>query len=120
MSDFDAALARGGALDEDVLSGTVGLSNVVRGSFCSANLGYWVGEARTGRGLATRAVGEIVDVAFTELGLHRLEAGTLLDNVASQRVLEKNRFTRIGIAPRYLRIAGAWRDHVLFQRTVED
>lgn len=109
-----------GILDEDVLSGTVGLSNVVRGSFCSANLGYWVGEARTGRGLATRAVGEIVDVAFTELGLHRLEAGTLLDNVASQRVLEKNRFTRIGIAPRYLRIAGAWRDHVLFQRTVED
>jgi ribosomal-protein-alanine N-acetyltransferase len=35
-------------------------------------------------------------------------------------VLEKNRFTRIGLAPRYLRIAGAWRDHLLFQRTGED
>jgi ribosomal-protein-alanine N-acetyltransferase len=43
-----------------------------------------------------------------------------VDNVASQRVLEKNRFTRIGLAPRYLRIAGSWRDHVLLQRTVED
>jgi ribosomal-protein-alanine N-acetyltransferase len=35
-------------------------------------------------------------------------------------VLEKNRFARIGIPTRYLRIAGEWRDHVLFQRTIED
>jgi [ribosomal protein S5]-alanine N-acetyltransferase len=43
-----------------------------------------------------------------------------VDNVPSQRVLEKNGFTRIGVAPRYLEIAGAWSDHVLFQRTAED
>jgi [ribosomal protein S5]-alanine N-acetyltransferase len=62
----------------------------------------------------------VEDVAFGELGLHRVEAGTLVDNVGSQRVLEKNRFTRIGLAPRYLHIGGAWRDHLLYQRTVED
>jgi ribosomal-protein-alanine N-acetyltransferase len=107
-------------LDADVIAGTVALSNVALGPFQSAHLGYWVDERRNGRGLATRAVAELVDRSFAKLGLHRLEAATLVDNVASQRVLEKNRFSRIGVAPRYLRIAGAWRDHVLFQRTVED
>jgi ribosomal-protein-alanine N-acetyltransferase len=116
----EAHAALYGIFDEDVLAGTVALSNVVRGPFLSANLGYWVAEARNGRGLATRAVSEIVKIAFTDLGLHRVEAGTLVENIASQRVLEKNGFARIGLAPRYLRIAGAWRDHILFQRTAED
>jgi [ribosomal protein S5]-alanine N-acetyltransferase len=107
-------------LDGGALAGVISLSNVVRGPFQSAHLGYWVGETSCGRGLATRALAELADRSFTELGLHRLEAATLVDNVASQRVLEKNRFVRIGVAPRYLRIAGAWSDHVLFQRTVED
>jgi ribosomal-protein-alanine N-acetyltransferase len=102
------------------LAGTVALSNLVRDPFRSASVGYWVDDARRGRGLATGAVHDIAELAFGELGLHRLEAATLVDNVASQRVLEKNRFTRIGLAPRYLHIAGAWRDHLLFQRTVED
>jgi ribosomal-protein-alanine N-acetyltransferase len=62
----------------------------------------------------------MVELAFGELGLHRLEAATLVDNVASMRVLEKNRFAHIGVARRYLRIGGEWRDHVLFQRTAED
>ena len=108
-----------GIIDDDALVGVVALSNLVRGPFQSATLGYWVDEARRGRGVATRAVALIGEVAFGEVGLHRLEAATLVDNVASQRVLEKNRFRRIGLAPHYLEIAGAWRDHVLFQRTVE-
>jgi RimJ/RimL family protein N-acetyltransferase len=63
-------------------------------------------------------VGAVVEIAFRDLGLHRLEAGTLADNVASQRVLENNRFEQIGLARRYLQIAGEWRDHVLYQRTM--
>ena len=109
-----------GIVDDGSLAGTATLSNIVRGVFDSATVGYWVERVRNGRGLATGAVSSIVDLAFSELGLHRLEAGTLVGNVASQRVLEKNRFTRIGLAPRYLRIAGAWRDHILYQRTIED
>ena len=102
-------------LDGERIAGTVALSNVVRGPLQSANLGYWVAERANGRGLATRAVGELIPIAFGELGLHRLEAGTLVDNVASRRVLEKNGFEEIGIARRYLHIGGAWRDHLLFQ-----
>lgn len=54
-------------------------------------------------------------VAFCELRLHRIEAGTLLQNLASQRVLERNGFVRFGIAPGYLNIAGRWQDHAMYQ-----
>jgi ribosomal-protein-alanine N-acetyltransferase len=106
-------------LDRDRIAGTVTMSNIVFGPFQSATLGYWVSERLCGRGLATRAVGEVIEIAFVELGLHRLEAAALVDNVPSQRVLEKNRFEPIGLARRYLRVAGEWRDHLLFQRTAD-
>ena len=102
-------------LDGDRIAGTIALSNVARGPHESANLGYWVAELFNGRGLATTSVRELIPIAFGDLGLHRLEAGTLVDNVASQRVLEKNGFEQVGIAHGYLHIGGAWRDHVLFQ-----
>jgi ribosomal-protein-alanine N-acetyltransferase len=107
-------------LDGRQIAGTIAVSNVVHGAFRSGNVGYWVDAMRNGRGLASGALAALVEHAFGDLGLHRLEAGTLVDNLGSQRVLEKNRFTRIGLAPRYLHIAGAWRDHLLFQRTVDD
>jgi [ribosomal protein S5]-alanine N-acetyltransferase len=99
--------------------GAINLSNVVRGAFQNANVGYWVAETHNGQGVCTRALGLVCERAFTELGLHRVEAGTLPDNYASQRVLEKNGFVRIGVAPRYLQIAGFWSDHVLFQKTAD-
>lgn len=101
------------------IAGVVTISDLLFGAFLSASLGYWVAERLNGRGLATQAVGAAVEIAFRELDLHRLEAGTLVDNVASQRVLEKNRFERIGLARRYFQIAGEWRDHLLYQRTAD-
>jgi [ribosomal protein S5]-alanine N-acetyltransferase len=104
---------------DGAIVGGVTISDFLYGPFRSANLGYWVAQRLNGRGLATRAVGEAVEIAFGELDLHRLEAGTLVHNVASQRVLEKNRFARIGLARRYLQIAGEWQDHFLYQRTAD-
>jgi [ribosomal protein S5]-alanine N-acetyltransferase len=75
-----------------------------------------VAQAANGRGVATEAVRQMVGYAFGDLGLHRLEAGTLPQNAGSQRVLQRNGFERIGVARSYLHIAGAWRDHILFQR----
>jgi ribosomal-protein-alanine N-acetyltransferase len=99
--------------------GRVNLNNMVRGPFLSSSIGYWVSRDANGRGVATAAVAEIVTIAFGPLGLHRLEAGTLLHNTGSQRVLERNGFTRFGVAPKYLSIAGRWQDHALFQRINE-
>ncbi|GIE93735.1 GNAT family N-acetyltransferase [Paractinoplanes rishiriensis] len=102
-------------LDDGRIVGRVNLSNVVRGPFQSANLGYWVAQDANGRGVATAAVARTARTAFDDLGLHRLEAGTLVHNLGSQRVLERNGFQRYGLAPRYLRIAGEWQDHILYQ-----
>ena len=102
-------------VDHNMIVGRVTLSNVVRGPFQSCNLGYWVGSAHNGRGFATNAVRDIMTVAFSDLELHRIEAGTLLHNIASQRVLERNGFARFGLAPAYLNIAGSWQDHAMYQ-----
>ncbi|MFW3169183.1 GNAT family N-acetyltransferase [Geodermatophilus sp. CPCC 206100] len=106
-------------LDGDPV-GRVNVNTIVRGAFQSGDLGYWLARSATGRGVATAAVAAVVRTAFGALSLHRLQAATLLHNTASQRVLEHNGFARIGMAPRYLRIAGRWQDHVLFQLLDDD
>ncbi|MFD9482875.1 GNAT family N-acetyltransferase [Streptomyces sp. NPDC059991] len=100
--------------------GAVNLGSIALGPFRSGGLGYWVDQAWAGRGLATAAVKEVCRIAREELGLHRVEAGTLVDNTASQRVLAKAGFEQYGTAPKYLHINGAWRDHRLFQRLLHD
>ncbi|OIK02194.1 GNAT family N-acetyltransferase [Streptomyces monashensis] len=100
--------------------GAVTLTSLVFGPFRSASLGYWVAAGRQNRGLAGAAVASVCRTARDIIGLHRVEAGTLLDNGPSQRVLEKNGFEPIGMAPRYLHINGEWRDHRLFQRILHD
>jgi ribosomal-protein-alanine N-acetyltransferase len=97
--------------------GRITLYQIVRGPFQSCNLGYWVGATNNGRGLATAAVRGIIRLAFDELRLHRIQAGTLLHNIRSQRVLERNGFVRFGVAPAYLNIAGRRQDHAMYQRT---
>ena len=74
----------------------------------------------TGRGLASAVVRATVDLARDDLGLHRLEASTLVHNLASQRVLGHAGFEQTGLAPRYLQIAGQWQDHKLFQKILHD
>jgi ribosomal-protein-alanine N-acetyltransferase len=106
-----------GILDDDgTLIGRITLNGIVRGPFLSCAMGYWVAEGANGRGLASAAVARMLVLAFDELGLHRVQAETLLHNVRSQRVLAKNGFVRYGEAPGYLRIAGRWQDHAMFQR----
>jgi ribosomal-protein-alanine N-acetyltransferase len=109
--------------DDGAVAGRATLNTIVRGAFQSCSLGYWVATEAAGRGLATAAAGAMVEVAFDRLDLHRVEASTLRHNVRSQRVLERNGFVRFGLAPQYLKIAGRWQDHVLWQRVrpeVED
>lgn len=95
-----------------LLIGSVALNNVVRGAFLSAHLGIRMDGARGGRGYATRATRLVVDWAFGELGLHRVEANVMPRNARSLRVLEKCGFANEGLSPRYLRINGVWEDHV--------
>ncbi|MEE1802322.1 MULTISPECIES: GNAT family protein [unclassified Streptomyces] len=106
--------------DGERVVGQATLSHIALGPFRSANLGYWVDAEYTGRGLATRLVEQVCRAAREDLGLHRVEAGTVLANAASQRVLRKCGFELIGTAPDYLHVDGAWRDHHLFQRILHN
>jgi ribosomal-protein-alanine N-acetyltransferase len=101
--------------DSGSVVGRITLNGITRGPFQSCSLGYWLSDSHNGRGIATTAVRDMMRVAFEELGLHRIQAGTLRHNVRSQRVLERTGFVRFGVAPAYLKIAGTWQDHVLFQ-----
>jgi [ribosomal protein S5]-alanine N-acetyltransferase len=103
-------------LDADgAVCGRINLNSIIRGAFQGASVGYWVSESRTGRGLASAAVADVTAIGFRELGLHRLEAATLLHNTPSQRVLAHNGFRPFAVAESYLKIAGRWQDHILFQ-----
>ena len=104
-----------GLFDGAANVGRFNLTGVVRGPFQSAGLGYWVDVDYEGQGLASATVRAIVEFARDGLGLHRIEASTLLHNVGSQRVLAKAGFEQIGMAPAYLQIAGRWQDHNLYQ-----
>ena len=105
---------------DDALVGRITLSNVARGAWQNATVGYYVDRRWQGRGYATQAVRLVLAFAFREAGLHRVQAGVVPHNPASARVLEKAGFRREGHAPRYLEIDGAWRDHDLFAITVEE
>lgn len=105
---------------DGTIAGRLFLNAITGGALQSTVLGYWLGEEHTGRGLASTAVAEAVTIAFDELGLHRVEAGTLLHNASSQAVLRRNGFTPYGVVPEFLCIDGSWQDHVLFHRINRD
>jgi len=124
QAEIDKLLAAGEAgaalplvlTDGTQILGRVNLSGIIRGAFQSANLGYWIDVRWAGRGLMTMAVDTAAQIARDQLKLHRIQAGTLLHNTASQSVLKKCGFVEFGVAPEYLLIAGRWQDHRLFQR----
>ena len=102
------------------LAGQVTASNVVRGAFDSASVGYWVDGALAGRGVLPTALAMLVDHCFGAVGLHRIEANIRPENTASRRVVEKLGFREEALHLRYLFIDGAWRDHLSFAVTRED
>jgi ribosomal-protein-alanine N-acetyltransferase len=100
--------------DGEQLLGGLTLCNVRRGVTQACTLGYWIGEAHARKGYMTAAVRAVIPFVFDSLELHRLEAACLPHNLASKRLLERTGFRREGFARRYLRINGAWQDHLLY------
>ena len=94
-----------GVFDGDRLLGCVGLNRIERAHRC-ANLGYWIGEAHRGRGIATEAARQVAATGFCELGLVRIEIATLADNAASQRVAAKLGAVREGLFRNRLVVRG--------------
>lgn len=101
-------------------AGQLTLGNIQHGVISSCWIGYWVYSGFRGRGVATAAVAMGVDMAFSRLQLHRVEATVMEMNGASRRVLERNGFRREGFLRRNLHINGQWQDHILVALTAEE
>lgn len=97
--------------------GSIGLSNVVRGAFQCAHLGFGLDAACVGRGYMLEAVNATVSFAFDTVDLHRVEANHQPQNLRSAAVLRRAGFEIQGYARDYLFLDGAWRDHVLTAKT---
>jgi len=95
---------------EDI-AGVVNVSEIVRGSFQSAYLGYYALEPFAGSGLLRSGLGLVIAHCFGELGLHRLEANIRPENSRSIALVESLGFRKEGFSPRYLKVCGRWRDH---------
>jgi ribosomal-protein-alanine N-acetyltransferase len=93
--------------------GHASFTNIVRGPFQAATLGYALAQAAVGRGLMTEALREAIRHLFQEQGLHRIMANHMPRNTRSAALLARLGFRREGFARDYLRIAGRWEDHVL-------
>lgn len=106
--------------DSRQIIASVNVTNVVRGVFECAILGYSVDMHHQGRGYGKEAVGAIVNWCFSSLGLHRVEANYQPNNERSGRLLKSLGFVEEGFAKDYLFIDGAWRDHVLTAKTRPD
>lgn len=105
---------------DQTLVDRVNLSNIVRGAWQNATLGYFLDQSHNGKGIMTRAVGEVIRFAFTEAKLHRVQAAVMPRNTGSIKVLAKNRFREEGLSLRYLQINGKWEDHLIFAITAEE
>ena len=106
--------------EADELAGVVNINEIVRGSFRSGYLGYYAFVPHNGQGYMTTGIKAVVSRAFRALRLHRLEANIQPDNDASRRLVQRLGFKLEGFSPRYLKIAGKWRDHERWALTAEE
>ncbi|MEM7219106.1 MAG: GNAT family protein [Pseudomonadota bacterium] len=96
---------------DDSIVGAINLNNIVRGTFLSATLGYYVGAPFVGSGYMSEGLELVKAYAFDTLRLHRLEANIQPDNTRSLNLVRRCGFEFEGLARQFLYIAGAWRDH---------
>jgi len=106
--------------EDGALVGVFNFSNIVRGPFLSAYLGYYAFAPLAGRGFMTEAFALALDFAYAKLGLHRIEANVQPTNRRSIALVARVGLVREGYSRRYIKIAGRWRDHVRFAMLSED
>ena len=107
-------------VDDDAPVGVFNLSEIVRGSFHSAYLGYYSLSPYAGQGYMGEGLALVLVVAFHTLKLHRVEANVQPANTRSIALVRAAGFTREGYSRRYVKIAGRWRDHERWAILVED
>src|SRR5262249_14451718 len=93
------------------ITGVVNINSIIRGRFQCGSLGYAAFAPTAGQGYMAEGLGLVVQYAFEQLRLHRLEANIQPGNHASLKLIHRLGFRREGYSPELLFIDGAWRDH---------
>lgn len=106
--------------EDGALLGAITLDHIRRGPSQSGTIGYWIGQRYARQGYMREAIRGLVDHAFAERDLSRIEAACLPENAASRGVLESCGFKYEGVAQSYLQINGRWRNHVLYANLRHD
>jgi [ribosomal protein S5]-alanine N-acetyltransferase len=102
------------------IAGVFTISQIVRGAFQSAYLGYYANARYARQGMMREAMEQVLDHAFGPLALHRLEANIQPGNGPSIALARGGGFRLEGFSPRYLLIGGQWRDHERYAITVDE
>ena len=114
LDRLDAGQAFGffiGRLEDDMLLGVININDVIFGGLRSGSLGYYIAADFARRGYMSEGLSLVLDRAFTDLKLHRLEANAQPGNAASLGLIQRLGFRKEGFSPAYLQIDGVWRDH---------
>ncbi len=107
-------------LEDGAIVGVFNLSQIFRRAFQSAYLGFYAGAPYAGRGYMREGMQLLLRHVFQTLKLHRVEANAQPQNVRSIALIRRSGFHREGFSPRYLKVAGRWRDHQRWAITAED
>jgi ribosomal-protein-alanine N-acetyltransferase len=97
--------------DTGAIVGVVNISEIVRGFFQSAYLGYYSSVSHTGHGYMSEGLELVLGCGFNKLKLHRLEANIQPANSGSIGLVRRLGFRKEGFSPRNLKVGGRWRDH---------
>ena len=117
---LETRLCYGVRADDGELGGVVNLNAIIRGAFDNAFLGFYALSPYEGTGLMRQGLRAVIDISFSELRLHRLEANVQPANARSAALVRHLGFRYEGHSPRYLFIDGDWRDHDRYALTVEE
>lgn len=107
-------------VEDGALVGVLNFSEIVRGPFENAYLGYYAFAPHAGQGYMTEALALALDVAYGALALHRVEVNVQPENARSIELVLRVGFSHEGHSRRYVKIGGRWRDHVRFAMLAED
>jgi ribosomal-protein-alanine N-acetyltransferase len=106
--------------EDGVIAGVININEVVRGAFASGYLGYYALSPYQARGYMHAGLKAVIQLAFGEYKLHRLEANIQPDNPRSIGLVRALGFRLEGYSAKYLKIRGRWRDHERWALTAED
>jgi len=106
--------------DNKDLLGGINISNIQRGVIQTCNIGYWLGERNIGYGYMEESIKAIIPYIYEQLKIHRIQALTLEENIASRKLIEKVNFKKEGVLREAMKINNEWRDHLIYSLLIND